>query len=122
MASDAEAKMAKAQQDLDQDQGDEADKNEEEALSDLNDAQEELENVRKEAEERLAMEQLARMGDQLKSLAQRQAKMVTDTENYENLRKQAAGKLTIAQRAGVRGLGQVQAGIKDETSGLDRAA
>jgi hypothetical protein len=118
MASDAEARMAKAQQELDQDQGDEADKNEEEALSDLNDAQEELENVRKEAEERLAMEQLARMGDQLKSLAQRQAKVVTDTDTYENLRKQAAGKLTIAQRAGIRGLGQVQTGIKEETSGL----
>ena len=76
-------------EELDQDQGDEADKKEEEALADLNDAQEELENDRKEAEERLAMEQLARMGDQLKSLAERQAKMVTDTENYENLRRQA---------------------------------
>ena len=93
------------QEDLDQDQGDQAGKNEEEALADLNDAQDELENDRKEAEERLAMEQLARMGDQLKSLAERQAKMVTDTEGYENMRRQTNGKLTLAQRAGIRGSG-----------------
>ena len=64
------------------------------------------------------MEQLARMGDQLKSLAERQAKMVTETEGYENMRRQSDGKLTLAQRAGVRGLGQVQSGLKDETGGL----
>ena len=117
-ASDASGKMGKAQEELDQDQGDQADKNEEEALADLNDAQEELENDRKEAEERLAMEQLARMGDQLKSLAERQAKLVGDTESYENMRRQSNGKLTIAQRAGIRGLGQVQGGLEDETGGL----
>ena len=80
--------MAKAQDQLDQDQGDEADKNEEEALADLNDAQDELEQTRKEAEEQLAMEQLARMGDQLKSMAERQNKMVTETDAYEKLRLQ----------------------------------
>ena len=117
-ASDASGKMGKAQEELDQDQGDQADKNEEEALADLNDAQDELENDRKEAEERLAMEQLARMGDQLKSLAERQAKLVGDTESYDNMRRQSNGKLTIAQRAGIRGLGQVQGGLKDETGGL----
>ncbi len=79
---------------------------------------EELENDRKEAEERLAMEQLARMGDRLKSLAERQARLVGDTESYENMRRQSNGKLTIAQRAGIRGLGQVQGGLKDETGGL----
>ena len=117
-ASDASGKMGKAQQELDEDQGDQADKNEEEALADLNDAQDELENDRKEAEERLAMEQLARMGDQLKSLAERQAKMVTETESYENMRRQSNGKLTIAQRTGIRDLGRVQGGLKDETGGL----
>ncbi len=117
-AADAQGKMGQAQEQLDGDEGEEAGKNEEEALADLNDAQDELENVRREAEERLAMEQLARMGDQLISLAQRQAKMVKDAENYETIRKQSGGKLTIAQRTGVRGLGQVQAGIKDETGRL----
>ena len=95
-----------------------ADKNEEEALADLEDAQDELEQARKEAEEQLAMEQLAKMGDQLKSLAERQNKMVARTDDYEKLRSRQQGKLTIAQRTGVRGLGQVQAGLKDETGGL----
>jgi hypothetical protein len=114
----ASGKMGKAQQQLDQDQGDDADQNEEEALADLNDAQDELEEMRREAEERLAMEQLARMGDQLRSLAERQEKMVGETENYEKLRLKGEGKLTIAQRAGVRGLGQIQTGLKEETNGL----
>ena len=115
-------KMGKAQEELDEDQGDQADKNEEEALADLNDAQDELENDRKEAEERLAMEQLARMGDQLKSLAERQAKMVTETESYENMRRQSNGKLTIAQRTGVRDLGRVQARPQGRDRRADRTA
>jgi hypothetical protein len=44
--------------------------------------------------------------------------VVTDTDAYENLRRQNNGKLTIAQRTGVRGLGQVQSGLKEETAGL----
>ncbi len=109
----AQGKMDQAQGELDDDQGDEAGKKEEEALADLDDAQDELEQTRKDAEEQLAVEQLARMGDQLKSLAERQAKVVTEIQDYE--RTQAAGKLSIAQRAGVRGLGQVQSGLRDET-------
>ena len=65
------------------------------------------------------MEQLAKMGDQLKSLAERQDKMV---DRHRRLREAAApdsnGKLTIAQRTGIRGLGRVQAGLKDETGEL----
>ena len=110
--------MSKAQDQLDQDQGDEAGKQEEEALADLNDAQDELEQARKEAEEQLAMEQLARMGDQLKSLAERQNKVVSDLDAYEKLRVDSNGKLTIAQKAGVRGLGQIQSGLKEETGGV----
>ena len=116
--AEAAGKMGKAESQLDDDQGDEADKNEQEALADLNDAQDEIEQTRKEAEERLAMEQLARMGDQLKSVGERQNKVVAETDAYEQLKLQNQGKLTIAQRAGVRGLGQVQAGLKEETGGL----
>lgn len=115
---EAAGKMSKAQDQLDQDQGDDAGKQEEEALADLNDAQDELEQVRKEAEERLAMEQLSRMGDQLKSLAERQQKVASDLDAYEKLRVDSDGKLTIAQKAGVRGLGQVQAGLEEETGGV----
>ena len=79
----ASGKMGRAQENLDDDQGDEAGKEQEEALADLEDAQEELEETRREAEEQLAMEQLARMGDRLKSLAERQEKIVSETNSYE---------------------------------------
>ena len=110
--------MAQAQGDLDQDQGDEAAKQQEEALADLEEAQDEIEETRREAEEQLANEQLARMGDQLKSLSERQAKIVEKTKSYEQRRAQNEGKLTPAQQRGVRGLGQVQSGLKDETGEL----
>ena len=103
---------------LDQDDGEEAGKQQEEALADLEDAQEELEQARREAEEQLAVEQLARMGDRLKSLAERQEKIVSETASYESLRQKAQGRFTVAQRAGVKGLGQVQAGLKEETADL----
>jgi hypothetical protein len=114
----ASGKMGRAQEDLDDDQGDEAGKEQEEALADLENAQEELEETRRDAEEQLAMEQLARMGDRLKSLAERQEKIVTETKSYQEKRQKTDGKLTTAQRAGVKGLGQVQSGIKDETADL----
>ena len=114
----ASGKMEKAQGDLDDDQGEQAGKDQEEALADLEDAQEELEQTRREAEEQLAMEQLTRMGDRLKSLAERQEKIVTETNSYEAARQKTDGKLTIGQRAGVKGLGEVQTGIREETADL----
>ena len=114
----ASGKMSQAQGKMDEDEGEEAGKQEEEALADLEDAQEELEQARREAEEQLAVEQLARMGDRLKALAERQEKIVSETASYEALRQKAEGKLTVAQRAGVKGLGQVQSGLKEETADL----
>ena len=114
----ASGKMDRAQGDLDDDQGEEAGKEQEEALADLDDAQEELEQTRKDAEEQLAMEQLVRMGDRLKGLAERQAKVVSETSSFEAMRQKNDGKLSIAQRTGVRGLGQVQSGLKEETAEL----
>jgi hypothetical protein len=114
-AARASGKMGQAQQDLDQGQGDQAGKNEDDALADLEDAQDETKQARKEAEERLAIEQLAKMGDQLKSLSERQEKLVGDTAEYEKLRFQREGKLTIAQRTGIRNLAGVEEALKDET-------
>ena len=44
------------------------------------------------------MEQLAKMGDSLKSLGERQDKVVEETVDYEKARSERQGKLTIAQR------------------------
>jgi DNA repair exonuclease SbcCD ATPase subunit len=110
--------MGQAQQDLDQDQGENAEQQEDEALTDLDEAQDELQQARKDAEEQLAMEQLVKMADHLKSLGERQENIAKVTEDYEKTRAERGGQLTIAQRNGVRTLGRVQEGIKDETGDL----
>ncbi len=99
----ATGRMSRAEGNLDEDQGDEAGKQQEEALADLEDAQDELEEARRDAEEQLAVEQLARMGDRLKSIADRQGKVVSETSSYEALRQKAQGRLTIAQAPGSAG-------------------
>jgi hypothetical protein len=114
----ASGKMGQAQENMDQDQGEQADREQEEALANLEEAQDDLEETRREAEEQLAVEQLARIGDQLKSLAERQGKVVEETKSYEERRRKNEGKLTLAQQRGVRGLGQVQTGLKEETGEL----
>jgi hypothetical protein len=114
----ASGKMGQAQQDLDQDQGEQAEQQEDEALTDLDEAQDELQQARKDAEEQLAMEQLVKMADHLKSLGERQENIAKGAEDYEKLRNERGGPLTIAQRNGVRSLGRVQEGLKDETGEL----
>jgi len=116
--SRAAGKMGQAQQDLDQGQGDQADKDQEDALADLEEAEDKVNQARREAEEQLAMEQLSKMGDRLRSMAERQEKVVTDTVAYDQLRVQREGKLTIAQRTGIRNLSGVQEALKDENSEL----
>lgn len=117
-AARAAGKMEKAQQGLEQNQGDQAGEQEEDALADLEDAQERLQQARKDAEEMLAMEQLARMGDHLVSLAQRQDKVVSETVEFDKLRGGKEDKLTLGQRKSVMSLGRIQAGLKDETGEL----
>ena len=115
----AAGQMSKAQEDLNQDQGEQAEAEMEEALDNLRQAQRELAQNRRDAEEQLAMEQIAKMADQLKAIAERQEKMVGQTSGYEEARNQTAGKkLTIAQRTGVRDLGRIQGGLRDETGEL----
>jgi hypothetical protein len=106
--------MAKAQGELNQDDGEKAEGDEEEALQDLKQAQQEVAQARREAEEQLAMEQIAKMGDALKSIGERQNKVVEETGKYEKARAENDGKLTLAQRSSVRDLSRVQAGLKDE--------
>jgi hypothetical protein len=114
----AASKLGKASDELDQDQADQAGKDQDDALADLDDVQEEVKKARRDAEELLAMEQLIKMGDQLKSLGERQQTVVTRTDEYETLRAQREGRLTLAQRTGIRNLGLVESGLKEETGEL----
>ena len=117
-AAKASQKMGEAQESLDQGEGEKGEQDEDDALAELEDAKEAVKEARKEAEEQLAMEQLSKMGDRLKSMADRQGKVHTDTLEYEKLRGQREGKLSIPQRTGVRNLAGVQEALKDETTEL----
>ena len=114
----ASSKMGKAEEGLDQGEAGQAEKEQDEALADLEEAQERLAETRRDAEEQLAMEQFSKMGDELTGLAQRQEKVAADTSAFEKLRGEKQGKLTVGQRTGIRNLGAVQEGLKDEASGL----
>jgi hypothetical protein len=116
--SRASGKMGQAQQDLDQDQGEQAEQNEDDTLTDLEEAQDEVEQARRDAEEQLAMEQLVKMADHIKSLSERQETIVKATGEYEKIRSEHDGQLTMPQRNGVRSLGRIQEGLKDETGEL----
>ena len=70
---------------------------------------------RRQAEEDLAHEQMARLEDSLKSLHERQKKLIQDTERLENLRA-AAGRFTRAQLSTVNDLARQQKSLEGETS------
>ncbi len=115
--SRAAGDMADAQKDQEADDADDAEKEQEDALADLQDTERETKKARREAEEQLALEQLTKLADNLKGLAEQEEKLVTDTVDYD---KKANGgqTLTPAQRAGVRALGRVQSALKQETADL----
>lgn len=116
--SQAAGKMSKARKNLDDDDAEQAAREEQDSLADLQKAREETKNAREEAEEQLAMEQLAKMADRLRQLGERQDKIVSETVDYDKARLARDRKLTPAQRASVRALARVQDAVKDETESL----
>ena len=110
----AAGQMGQAQQKMDADDADAAQQNQEEALKNLDEAEQELAQARQEAEEQLAQEQFAKMSDLIKSLAERQSKMVEETVGYDK-KKSDTGSLSLPQKAGVRNLGLIEDGLKQET-------
>ncbi len=92
-----------------------ADAQAEQAEKDLEEAQQKLAERRRQAEEDLAQEQMARLEDSLKSLQERQKKLIQDTERLENLRA-GAGRFTRAQLSTVNDLARQQKSLEGETS------
>ncbi len=117
----ASGRMGQAQGNMEQDQGEQADKDQEEALANLEEAQEDLEETRRDAEEQLAVEQLARIGDQLKSLSERQDKVVGETKV---LRGAAVARTKASSRwpssAASGDSDRSSPGLKDETANWPR--
>lgn len=86
----------------------------EQAESDLDEAQQQLAQRRRQAEMDLAAEQLARMEDTLASMRQRQQQLINETKHYDELAEEH-GRLTRSQLISVRDLSRQQRGLQQET-------
>ncbi|HEV3136732.1 MAG TPA: hypothetical protein VGZ26_02490 [Pirellulales bacterium] len=112
--SDAAGKMGQTTSASQQDDAPGAERQAELAQKDLEEAQQQLAERRRQAEDDLAREQLARLEDGLKSLHERQKKLVDETERLENLRA-SEGRFTRAQAAAVNDLARQQKSLQVET-------
>ena len=116
-AAKASGKMAQAGEQGEQGDADAAQGAAEAAEKDLDEAQQALAERRKQAEMDLAMEQLAKIEDALKSMRDRQQEVVLETERLESVRSQN-GNWTRGQALSVRDLARQQAALEDETESL----
>jgi hypothetical protein len=87
------------------------------AAKDLDEAQQQLAERRRQAEMDLAREQLAQIEDSLKGLAERQQKVIDETRRLDEI-KQTQGRLTRGQAASLQGLAGEQDAVREETAGL----
>ncbi len=110
----AASRMGQAGGQMQQSEGDKAAGEEQKVLEELQRAQREVAQARREAEAQLAMEQLARIGDTLASLLERETAAKTETARLEELRRQK-GDWSRPQLASLRTLVQTQQAIRDDT-------
>jgi hypothetical protein len=115
--SSAAGKMAGAGEQGQQGEAGAAGEQAEAAQKDLEEAEQQLAQRRKQAEEDLAREQLSKLEDSLKGLVDRQQKLIQETQRLEQLRA-AEGRLTRAQLATLGDLARQQTGLGGETSQL----
>lgn len=111
------SKMGQAGQQGQQGNGEQAAAGAQQAEQDLDEAQQRLAERRRQAEEELAAEQMARMEDNLKSLRDRQKNLLAETRHYDGLKsKQQA--LSHEQALSVRDLARSQRGLHADTAAL----
>lgn len=111
----AAGKMQQAQAAGEQGDSQTADEQAAQAEKDLEDAQQQLAERRRQAEQDLAQEQIARLEDSLKGLHARQKKLIAETQRLENLRA-TEGRLTRAQLSTLNELSKQQQALEVETS------
>ncbi len=85
------------------------------AERDLDDAQRQVAETRRQAERDLAQEQLAKVSEEIKSLAERQGHVVDETMAYDQHRSSPEG-LNKAQSQSVRDLAWAQSDLGSETT------
>jgi hypothetical protein len=112
--SDAADRMRQVQAAGEQGDDQAADNDSVAAEKDLDDAQQQLAERRRQAEEDLAREQITRLEDSLKSLHERQKKLIQETQRLENVRA-TEGRLTRAQLSTVNELSRQQQSLEVET-------
>ena len=114
----AAERMQQAAESLDKEEdSDQAEKLEQEALDDIEQAQRELAQEREQAEERLAFEQLEKVATEIKTLAERQQGVLTETKRLNDVQS-ARGNWNRAQLKTLRDLAETQRGLRLETNGL----
>lgn len=113
----AASRMEQAEKDLESNNSGEAAEQQQEALDDLEQAQRELANRRREAEEQLAHEQLERIADELKDMIAREQGVIDETKRLHELREEQ-GRWKREQLLTLRDLAGTQRGLKDETDHL----
>ncbi len=113
--SGASGNMEQAGQQLNR--GQDPDEPQEEALDRLNDARRALQQERKEIEEELAREQLAKISDQIKRLKERQEAAISEADRIQNrVLEKKAWKRDMQTSLG--DLGRVQQSLGKETRNL----
>jgi len=117
-STDNAAKAMKATEEVTQsDDGQEAEKLEQQAQSELEKAQEELNQAIQQAEEELLREQMVRLEQKLTELIERQTQMITETQRLETLREKN-GELDRAEKTSVQVLADGQRLLSDEVAAL----
>ena len=114
-ASQASGAMEQAAGAGDHGDAEQADERSQAAEHDLDEAQKQLRESRRQAERDLAQEQLAKISEAIKSLEERQSRIVDETAAYDQHRQSPQG-LTCAQAQSVIDLGRTQADLGSETA------
>jgi hypothetical protein len=113
-SASAASRMGQAGQQMQQADAEQAEAEQQRVLEDLQKAQQEVAQARREAEAQLAMEQLARIADTLAALHTRQQTIKEETVRLETER-QAKGNWTRPQLASLRGTVETQRTVRNDT-------
>jgi hypothetical protein len=114
-SSSAAGRMGQAGEQLDQADAEQAQAAQQKVLEELEKAQQEVAQARREAEAQLAMEQLAKIGDTLAALHNREKAAKEESERLEKAR-QEKGNWTRPLLASLRTAGEAQDAIREDTA------
>jgi hypothetical protein len=116
-AARAAERMEQAQAELENDGQNDAGEQEQEAVEELEQARKEVAQERKKAEDSLAQEQLEKVSDEIKALADRQRGVGEEIKRLDAAHA-AKGNWTYPQRKTLKDLAETQRGLMVETQGL----